>query len=85
VIAPASLIIYRGTLFEGWRGNAFTAGLASTAIVQIELGGDSVREIARYDMGKRIRSVVEGPDGALWVLEDGNDGRLLRLTPKTRD
>ncbi|MDA0706615.1 MAG: PQQ-dependent sugar dehydrogenase [Proteobacteria bacterium] len=88
VITPASLITYRGTLFEGWRGNAFTAGLASTAIVQIELGAESAREIARYNMGVRIRSVVEGPDGALWVLEDqrdGKGGRLLRLTPKIQD
>ncbi len=85
VIAPASLITYRGTLFEGWRGNLLTAGLESRAIVRIELQGETASEAARYDMGKRIRSVVEGPDGALWVLEDGNDGRLLRLTPKTRD
>ena len=86
VIAPASLIIYRGTLFDGWRGNAFAAGLASRAIVQIGLQGDTAREIARYDMGVRIRSVVEAPDGALWVLEDTSDGeggRLLRLTPKS--
>jgi glucose/arabinose dehydrogenase len=86
VIAPASLIIYRGTLFDGWRGNAFAAGLASRAIVQIELNGDTAREIARYDMGVRIRSVVEDADGALWVLEDtseGKGGRLLRLTPKS--
>lgn len=88
VIAPANLIIYRGTLFDGWCGNAFTAGLASEAIVQIELDGESAREVARYDMGGRIRSVVEGPEGALWVLEDESDGRggrLLRLTPKIQD
>jgi len=82
VIAPASLITYRGTLFDGWSGNLLTAGLTSKAIVRIELSGDTARELARYDMGKRVRSVVEGPDGALWVLEDGNNGRLLRLTPK---
>ena len=36
-------------------------------------------------MGARIRSIVEGPEGALWVLEDDRDdsqGRLLKLTPK---
>jgi glucose/arabinose dehydrogenase len=35
-------------------------------------------------MGKRIRAVRQGPDGALWLLEDGSNGRLLRLTPKPR-
>ena len=83
-ISPGSLIVYRGTLFPGWRGDAFAAGLSSQAIVRIELGDNTAREIERYPMGARIRSVVEGPDGALWVLEDErNDsaGRLLKLTP----
>jgi glucose/arabinose dehydrogenase len=47
--------------------------------------GDGAREVERYDMGARIRSVVEGPEGALWVLEDDEEdstGRLLKLTPK---
>lgn len=51
----------------------------------IELDGDRAREVERYDMGARIRSVIEGPDGALWVLEDeraGSGGRLLKLTPE---
>jgi glucose/arabinose dehydrogenase len=85
VISPGNLIFYRGGLFAGWRGNALAAGLSSRAIVRIEIDGDKAREVARYDMGARIRSVVEGPDGALWVLEDergDSAGRLLRLTPK---
>jgi glucose/arabinose dehydrogenase len=83
-ISPGSLIVYRGTLFPGWRGDAFAAGLSSQAIVRIELGDNTAREIERFPMGARIRSVVEGPDGALWVLEDERDdsaGRLLKLTP----
>ena len=39
------------------------------------------REAARYPMGQRIREVEQGPDGALWLLEDGSDARLLKLTP----
>jgi glucose/arabinose dehydrogenase len=78
-------MVYRGSLFPGWRGNAFVAGLSSRAIVRIELDGDDAREVERYDMGARIRGVVEGPDGAIWVLEDDEDdsmGRLLKLTPR---
>jgi glucose/arabinose dehydrogenase len=84
VISPGNVIIYRGSLFDGWRGNALAAGLSSRSIVRIELRGDTAHEIARYDMKARVRTVVEGPDGALWVLEDGSDGRLLRLTPKNQ-
>ena len=60
------------------------AGLSSHAIVRIALDGEEARAVERYDMGERIRSIVEGPEGALWVLEDErNDsgGRLLKLTP----
>jgi glucose/arabinose dehydrogenase len=85
VVSPGDLMVYRGNLFPGWRGNAFVAGLSSGAIVRIELDGDDAREVERYDMGARIRSVVEGPDGAVWVLEDeegDSTGRLLKLTPR---
>ena len=77
--------MYHGRLFADWRGDALAAGLSSRAIVRIELDGDSAREVERYPMSARIRCVVEGPDGALWVLEDDlreSTGRLLKLTPK---
>lgn len=84
VISPGNLMVYGGKLFADWRGDALVAGLSSQAIIRIELDGDKAREVERYNMGARIRSVVEGPDGALWVLEDEDDGsrgRLLKLTP----
>ena len=78
-------MVYRGDLFSDWRGDALIAGLSSQAIVRVELGDGTAREVERYPMGTRIRSVEEGPDGAVWVLQDerfGMGGRLLRLTPK---
>ncbi len=83
VISPGDLMIYKGDLFSDWRGDAFVAGLSSRAIVRVSLDGSSAREVERYGWGERIRSVVEGPEGALWVLEDerGSGGRLLKLTP----
>jgi glucose/arabinose dehydrogenase len=85
VISPGNMIVYKGDLFSAWRGDALVAGLSSRAIIRIELDGESAREASRYDMGVRVRSVVEGPGGALWVLEDQTDdtgGRLLKLTPR---
>lgn len=82
VIAPAGLTFYDGTLFPDWRGSAFVGGLAATALVRIAFDGTKAREAERWDMGNRIRAVVSGPDGALWLLEDGADAKLLRLTPK---
>ena len=84
VISPGDLMIYGGELFEDWGGEAFAAGLSSQAIVRIGLDGDNASELERYDMGARIRSIEEAPDGSIWVLEDErgeSQGRLLKLTP----
>jgi len=80
-VAPSGLIIYDGAMFPGWQGNAFVGGLRSESLVRIRIEGDSAEEVERFAMGKRIREVEQGPDGAIWVLEDEKGGRLLRLTP----
>ncbi|MGB3873537.1 MAG: PQQ-dependent sugar dehydrogenase [Stenotrophomonas sp.] len=82
VISPSSLLVYDGTLFPDWRGSAFIGGLSSQALVRVAIDGDNAREAERFDMGQRIRAVVQGPDGALWLLEDGSKARLLKLTPR---
>jgi glucose/arabinose dehydrogenase len=81
VISPGGFMVYDGELFPDWRGNGFAAGLSSKSLVRIEFDGADAREAERFDMGKRIRAVAQGPDGAIWVLEDKNGGRLLRLSP----
>ncbi len=85
VISPGDLMIYNGDMFSNWRGNALVAGLSAHAIIRIELDGDAGREVERFDMNARIRAVVQGPQDALWVLEDergDSKGRLLKLTAK---
>jgi glucose/arabinose dehydrogenase len=81
VISPSSLVIHSGRQFPDWRGDALISGLSSEALVRVEFDGDNAREAARYDMGARIRAVAEAPDGTLWLLEDGKQGRLLKLAP----
>ena len=81
VIAPGNMVFYDGDLFEGMDGDLIVAGLKTQALIRIAFDGEEAREVARYDMGNRIRQVVYGPDGALWVLEDGEGGRLLELRP----
>jgi len=80
-IAPAGFIFYSGKQFPQWQGDALIAGLASRAIIRVEIDGDSAKEAERFDLGARIREVEQGPEGALWVLEDRDGGRLLKLTP----
>ena len=82
VISPSSVIIYKGDLFKGWKGNALISALGAQGIVRVEISGSTAREAQRIGLGRRIRSVRESKDGALWVLEDGAGGRLLKLTPR---
>ncbi len=83
VIAPAGFAFYYKSLFPQWKGSAFIGGLASEALIRVAFDGrNGAREAERWDMGHRIRDVAVGPDGALWLIEDEEGGRLLKLTPK---
>jgi glucose/arabinose dehydrogenase len=82
VISPGGLVFYTGKLFAAWQGNALIPGLSSQALVRVEIDGDTASEVERFEMDSRLRAVTVGPEGAIWLLEDGSRGRLLRLTPK---
>ncbi len=84
VIAPGNLMFYHGTkTFPQWNGNGFVSGLATKALVRIIFDGHGGAKTAeRWDIGKRVRDVEEGPDGSLWMLEDANPGALIHVTPQ---
>ena len=52
------------------------------ALERVALEGEAATKADRWEMGARIRSVRTGPDGALWLLEDGPNARMLKLTPR---
>jgi aldose sugar dehydrogenase len=81
VISPAGLLYYTGDLFPAWKGSMFIGGLSSEALIRVKIDGDKASKADQWPMGERIREVEQGPDGAVWLLEDGPKGRLLKLTP----
>jgi aldose sugar dehydrogenase len=83
IIAPAGLTFYSGSLFPQWKGSAFIGALEGESLVRVSFDGGTPRQADRWNLGHRIRDVVAGPDGALWIVEDEKNGRLLRLTPKS--
>ena len=83
MISPASLIFYSGSEFPDWQGSALIGGLSAQGLVRVVFDADGAREAGRVPLAARIREVEQGPDGAIWVLEDsrkGAKGRLLRLS-----
>jgi glucose/arabinose dehydrogenase len=81
-ISPGNLMIYSGDLFAAWKGDAFIGALGGEALIRIDLNGDKATLADQWAMNARIREVEQGPDGAIWLLEDGGEGRLLKLTPR---
>ncbi len=83
-ISPGSLLIYTGDRFPQWKGDALIGALSGQALIRVDIDGDQANKAEQWDMGARIRAVDQGPDGAVYLLEDGEApgrGRLLRLTP----
>ena len=84
VLSPSGMLFYGGSLFPGWRGNLLAGGLSSKAIIRLKVDGTRIADEERIDIKRRIRDVIEAPDGALLALVDGKQGELLRLTPAAR-
>jgi len=82
-IAPAGIAFYDGARVPEWRGNLFVGALAGKHLVRLVLNGERVvsEEGLLMDLNTRIRDVQQGPDGFLYVMTDGQDGRILRLKP----
>lgn len=80
-ISPSSLLVYKGDLFPEWKGDAFIGALSGEALIRVDLDGETATKADQWPMEARIRAVEQGPDGAIWLLEDGENGRLLKLTP----
>jgi len=82
-IAPSGLLIYTGDAFPDWKGDYFTGSLKFGRLVRLELDGDKVVKEERYlgERGERIRDVVQGPEGFIYLLTDADPGSVLRLEP----
>ncbi|MGE4429570.1 MAG: PQQ-dependent sugar dehydrogenase [Sphingobium sp.] len=80
-ISPGGMAYYDGALFPQWKDSLLIGALSGEALIRLKIEGDGVTKADHWPMKARIREVKTGPDGALWLLEDGANGRLLKLTP----
>ena len=85
-IAPSGMTFYTGDKFPAWKGNLFVGALKFQLLVRLEVDGNRIVKEERLlkGIGSRIRDVVQGPDGYLYLLTDEHDGRILRIEPGNR-
>jgi glucose/arabinose dehydrogenase len=80
-VSPSGLLFYTGNLFSEWKGDALIPTLSGQALIHVKIRGDRATKADQWDMGQRIRGIAQAPDGEIYLLEDGEGGRMLRLTP----
>jgi len=81
-ISPSGMAFHDGHGFPAWKGQLFIGALTAQQLVRLEVEPDGkVLEEERIAIGKRVRDVREGPDGALYLLTDEDAGEVLRVVP----
>ena len=83
-ISPSGLDFYDGALLPEWQGDLLTGGLSGQVLVRLDVEGDTIVGEERLFAGQlgRVRDVRVGPDGAIYVLTDEDNGRLIRVAPQ---
>ena len=81
-VTPGGLLIYTGNKFPQWDGDALIPALNGQALIRVDINGADAKKADQWDMGARMRGIAQGPDGAVYVLQDGDGAKLLRLDPK---
>lgn len=83
-IATSGMMFYTGDLFPAWKGSLFNGGLKSKLLSRLVLDGNRVVSDERMleGLNERIRDVRQGRDGAIYILTDNKEGRILRMRPR---
>ncbi len=82
-VSPGGLLIYSGDKFPQWKGDALIPALSGEALIRVDIDGDKAAKADEWPMGARLRGIAQGPDGAVYLLQDGEGAKLLRLTPRS--
>lgn len=82
-IAPSGMTFYRHNACPQWQQSLWVGALKFRQLVQLTTDGLAISAEQRWlgdSVGARIRAVTVGPDGALYLLTDEDNGQLLRVS-----
>jgi aldose sugar dehydrogenase len=81
-IAPSGMAFVTSDKYPDWKNSLLVGALAGEKVARLTLQGDKVvAEEALFEGEGRIRDVVQGPDGYIYLLTDDRDGKVVRLVP----
>ncbi len=83
-IATAGFIFYTGDKFPQWKNNILLTSLREQALVRLVVDGDKITKeerLLKNELGQRLRSVIQGPDGLVYVVTDESKGKILQIAP----
>lgn len=83
-IATAGFIFYTGDKFPQWKGNLLMTSLRAATLARLTLDGDKVvdeERLLQKEVGERLRHIVQGPDGYIYLVSDESNGKIFRLEP----
>ncbi|MES2825211.1 MAG: PQQ-dependent sugar dehydrogenase [Pseudomonadota bacterium] len=84
-IATAGFIFYTGDKFPQWKNNILLTSLREQTLVRLVLDGNKITKeerLLKNELGQRLRTVVQGPDGLIYLTTDESDGKILQLSPQ---
>jgi len=83
-IATAGFIFYTGDKFPQWKGNILLASLREKTLVRLLVDGEKITKEERLltkEVDQRLRHVVQGPDGLVYLLTDESKSSIYQLSP----
>ncbi len=80
--APSGMMFYGGDMFDAWQGDLFIGSLKFRYLKHLKIEDSKIVEETNLfeDLDERIRDVVEGPDGSIYLVTDSNNGKIIRVS-----
>ena len=78
-ISPTGMIYYSGSRFPELTGSLLITSMSDAGLSQVTTAGEMAKPMAFWDFGMRLRDIAQGAAGEIYLLEDGENAKLVQL------